>query len=124
MNKKGQTLIIFVILIPIILTMLAVVVDVGLLTNEYQKARGVVDDGIHEYFESNKENSVKELLSLNEVPTENLEVKTEENKIDVQLSYEISSLFGAIINIKSYKIELHREGRQEEGEVVITKIEK
>ncbi len=124
MNKKGQTLIIFVILIPIILTMLAVVVDVGLLTNEYQKARGVVDDGIHEYFETNKETSVKELLSLNEIPTENLEVNVSDDKIDVQLSYEISSLFGAIINIKSYKIEINREGRKDENQVVITKIEK
>ena len=104
--------------------MLAIVVDVGLLTNEYQKARGVVDDGIREYFTSKDKNAIKEYLDLNEVPSENLQVNGSDNKIDVQLSYEISSLFGAIINIKSYKIEIHREGREEESQVVITKIEK
>ena len=39
MNNKGQTLIIFVILVPIIITMMALVVDVGMLENKVLKTK-------------------------------------------------------------------------------------
>ena len=49
MNKRGQTLIIFVMLIPIILTMAALVIDVGLLYYKKNEYTGIVEESIKEY---------------------------------------------------------------------------
>ena len=121
MNKKGQTLILFVILIPILITCLAFVVDVGILTNEYQKTRGIIEDGIRDYFDSNQ--SIKELLILNDIPVEELVIHEESDKVSVDIHYQINSLFGTIINIKNYEIELHLVGKKQEDKVIISKEE-
>ena len=103
MNKKGQTLIIFVILIPIMILMLSVITDVGLLKYEALKTKSIVDNGIHFILEQNKEQQeIENLLKLNEIPTENLKVEQKENSIVVELSYKIDSLFGKIIQLNEY----------------------
>ena len=51
MNKKGQTLILFVLLVPIFVALAAVVVDVGTMQFTYQKYKGIVDESIKEYYE-------------------------------------------------------------------------
>jgi len=121
MNNRGQTLILFVILIPIILTMLAIVVDVGVLVLEFQKTRGIVDDGIHEYFETLDEEKIRTLLELNDVPLDNFEIEISQNQVEVSLYYSIDSIFGKLINIKSYDIKVHREGILQDETVLITK---
>ena len=49
MNKRGQTLIIFVMLIPIILTMAALVIDVGFLYYKKNEYTGIVEESIKFY---------------------------------------------------------------------------
>ena len=97
MNKKGQTLIIFVILIPIMILMLSVITDVGLLKYEALKTKSIVDNGIHFILEQNKENSIV-----------------------VELSYKIDSLFGKIIQLNEYEIVIQRQGTIENDKVKIT----
>ena len=58
MNNKGQTLIIFVILVPIIITMMALVVDVGMLENKVLKTKNIVDVAIKEYFNKEEDDTV------------------------------------------------------------------
>lgn len=121
MNKKGQTLIIFVILIPIMILMLSVITDVGLLKYEALKTKSIVDNGIHFILEQNKEQQeIENLLKLNEIPTENLKVEQEENSIVVELSYKIDSLFGKIIQLNEYEIVIQRQGTIENDKVKIT----
>lgn len=123
MNKNGQTLIIFVILIPIILTTLAIVVDVGILVHEFQRTRGILDDGIREYFENYEEEDIPTLLRLNDIPIENLEIRPYEDKVEVSIQYSIDSLFGKLINIKNYEIKINRIGKKENETVMISKKE-
>lgn len=123
MDKKGQTLIIFVILIPIIITMLAIVVDVGILTHEYEKTRGIIDNGIEIYFEKKRKEEITNILKLNDIPLENLKITETENAIEISIAYQIESLFGKIVNLKNYKIEIQRKGILKEGKVKITKKE-
>jgi len=123
MDKKGQTLIIFVILIPIILTMLAMIVDVGMLSLEHQKVRGVIESGIKEYFEKKEESEIKKILEWNEIPTDHLNITVSESTIEVSVHYQIDSLFGKIININQYDIEVIRVGKIENNQVIITKKE-
>ncbi len=119
MNKQGQTLIIFVILIPMILTLLAIVVDVGLLTNEVEKATGVVDIAIKEYLTGENEEKIKELIQMNNIPIDNLEIAMKENEIEIELQYEMNSLFGKIINIQQYDVIVRRVGTLQNDKIQI-----
>ncbi len=120
MDKKGQTLIIFVILIPIIITMIALVVDIGLMTYEFQRARGIIDDSIREYFTSYDTNEINKMLELNDIPTMNLKVNGNMEEMEVELNYKIDAIFGKIINFSEYEISLHRIGKKKSEKVIIS----
>lgn len=123
MNKKGQTLILFVILIPVIITLLAIIVDVGILLNEYQRKRGIIETAINTYFEENSVEKAQKILTLNEILLEKVKIKEENGEIWIFYDDEIDALFGKIIGLKSYPIKLHEIGKMKEGKVIITKKE-
>ena len=65
MNNKGQTLIIFVILIPILILVAALVVDTGLITFEKERYRGIIENCIEEYFDTGNVEETEKIFSLN-----------------------------------------------------------
>ena len=125
MNKKGQTLIAFVLLLPIVLLFLAFVVDTGLLLKEKTKGnntlRTILKTTYKDYQEENYEEKVKDLLEKNNIPTENTIIKIEEKQIHVTNEYEIESIFGSIIGLKTYKIKIGYSASINEEKITITK---
>ena len=121
MNKKGQTLILFVILIPIFVTLIALVVDIGLMQFTYQKLKGVVDESIKEYFFKGGISSLQATMEYNDISKNLYDVSEKENEVTVHLNYEIDSIFGKLINIKSYDIVVTRTGAKVNGQIVIEK---
>ena len=113
MNRKGQTLIIFVIMIPIILLLAALVVDVGLVTNAKIKLSGTTTPVLKEFYEKRKESNlkddIKKLYEKNEISVRNLEVIVEESSLEIANNYEIESMFGKLIGIKNYKVSIHKK---------------
>ncbi len=118
MNKHGQTLIIFVILIPIIISILALVVDIGLYTYEITRTKGIIDTAIEEYFLSYDERKIAEILKMNEIPIDNLKTTIENEKVDISLEYSISSIFGKLIRIEKYDIIIKRTGIKENNYLI------
>ncbi len=125
MNKKGQTLIAFVLLLPIVLLFLAFVVDTGLLLKEKTKGnstlRTILKTTYKDYQEENYEEKVKDLLEKNNIPTEKTIIKIEETQIHVTNEYEIESIFGSIIGLKTYKIKIGYSASINEEKITITK---
>lgn len=119
MNKKGQTLILFVILIPILVTITAVVVDVGTLEFTYQKLKGIVDESIKEYYLKDGKNSMENTLKYNDLSKELYEISESDNEVNVYLTYEMDSIFGRLINIPSYEIIVNRKGKVEMDQIII-----
>ena len=121
MNKKGQTLILFVILIPIFITLIALVVDIGSMQFTYQKLKGVVDESIKEYFFKDGIYSLQATMEYNDISKNLYDVSEKENELTVHLNYEIDSIFGKLINITSYDIVVTRTGTKVNGQIVIEK---
>ena len=92
MNKRGQTLILFVILIPILLGMAAVVVDVGYLISKNVELKEVSKTILEEVMEDASVEKIKDLFLLNDIPVENLEVDILNDQIHIQNEYEIDSI--------------------------------
>ncbi len=123
MNKRGQTLIIFVMLIPIILTMAALVIDVGLLYYKKNEYTGIVEESIKEYFKDENLTSALETLTLNGVSLDDVEVSATDEKISVTLDTKVDSIFGKVIRINDYEIKVSRVGTKDKERVIINKKE-
>ena len=123
MNKRGQTLIIFVMLIPIILTMAALVIDVGLLYYKKNEYTGIVEESIKEYFKDEDILSAKKTLTLNGVSLDDTEINVSDNKITVILDTKVDSIFGKVIRINDYEIKIARVGTKDKERVIIKKKE-
>ncbi|HIQ94887.1 TPA: Tad domain-containing protein [Candidatus Ventrenecus stercoripullorum] len=123
MNNKGQTLIIFVILIPILILVAALVVDTGLMTFEKERYRGIIENGIEEYFDTGNVEETEKIFSLNDIPKEEYTIIVQENQIEVSLNTSIEAIFGKIINIEEYEIKMNYVGTKEGERVIINKKE-
>lgn len=114
MNKQGQTLILFVILLPILLLLFAVVVDTGIVIKEQTKLkstlRTILKTTYQKKEEENYEAIIKELCSKNNIPTDNLQIEVIDTNIIVSNTYEKESIFGKIVGINSYKIKSSLKG--------------
>lgn len=103
MNNKGQVLVVFILIIPILLLGAAYIVDTTHISYHTNKLNGinslVINDAknkkltameIEEYIKKNDSNIVIELLEISN------------SKIQIKLKKEIKSIFGNIIGKKSY----------------------
>lgn len=123
MNNKGQTLIIFVILIPILILVAALVVDTGLMTFEKERYRGIIENGIEEYFDTGNVEETEKIFSLNDIAKEEYTIIIQENQIEVSLNTSIEAIFGKIINLQEYEIKMNYVGTKEGERVIINKKE-
>lgn len=123
MNNKGQTLIIFVILIPILILVAALVVDTGLMTFEKERYRGIIENGIEEYFDTGNVEETEKIFSLNDIAKEEYTIIVQENQIEVSLNTSIEAIFGKIINLQEYEIKMNYVGTKEGERVIINKKE-
>ncbi len=108
MNNKGQTLIIFVVLLPILILLLAFVVDTGLILKEHTKLNGTIKTILKSTYqkkdEENYQEMVTDLFVKNNLSTTNLVVEVQKDFVTIKSEYAKESIFGKIIGIKEYKI--------------------
>ncbi len=125
MNKKGQTLIAFVIILPVFILFLAFIVDTGILLKEKSRLNGstkiILENMYPKRNESNFQEQTIDLFKKNKIPTENLNLEVKNNTIIVSNDYEIESIFGKIIGIKKYKIHLNLTFQIEQDKLTIKK---
>ena len=125
MNNKGQTLIAFVIILPIFILFLAFIVDTGLILKEKSKlnwsTKSIIQSLYQKRFESHFQEQTIDLFKKNEIPTENLNLEVKNDTITVTNDYEIESIFGKIIGIKQYKVHLNITFQIEKDKLTIKK---
>lgn len=108
MNHKGQTLILFVLLLPILLILLALIIDIGLMSIETTKLNGITNQILKDTKEKKLE-EIEKIYQKNKIPIDKLEVNQDSNYLEIQNEYEINSIFGKIIGIQKYKITVHKK---------------
>lgn len=86
MNKKGQALVEFVIILPIFLLLILGVVDIGTILYNRTMLEGSMTDVISMYERGLDETEIKENLDLEDV---NLEVLDSSNSLQFYLTKEI-----------------------------------
>lgn len=116
-NNKGQTLVLFIIFIPVLLLLAAFIIDTGLIIKESTRLKAATKTVLQDvYYNENKnDNKIIRLLNQNNIPTDNLEIEIDENKINIKNEYKIESMFGKIIGIKDYEIKIDITATDDNG---------
>lgn len=113
LNNKGQTLVLFVMLLPIMLLVMVLVFDIGKSIVEKQKLNNIsfmiVSYGIEHSKDDNIEDTLKELVTLNYKDATDVEVLVKDDYVSVNLSGKVKGVFGNLVGksffeVKSYYI--------------------
>lgn len=113
MNKKGQTLVFFIVFIPFILMLASYVIDLGYIQSEKIKLNDTTKIVIKELYKKDySTNQIKQLYQKNDIKLQKVAIKKEEDKINVSASYEVESIFGKLVGIKKYLIKTTLIGKK------------
>ena len=109
LNNRGQSLVMFVVIVPLLLLVLAMVVDIGNLVNNKIEINSVnklaISYGIDNIDKDNIENEVKDIINKNYKDIDDIKISIQDEKISIDLKCYSKSIFGNIIGTKGYLIE-------------------
>lgn len=116
-NNKGQTLVTFIVFLPILLIILATVVDIGLMYYEKNKLDNL-NMMTTEYALDNLDvNKINNLIKKNDKNVKFEKLNNQNNKLEITLTKEVESIFGKIIGIKEYKLTSKYIGIKDKKEI-------
>ena len=125
LNNKGQTLIMFVILIPVMLILMALVIDIAYVYREDAKlestTKSIIKNLYNKKEDSNIESMVIELYKKNDIDTSNVKVNSNNEFLEIENNYNIDSIFGKIIGLKKYEVKVSFKGYYENNKIKVIK---
>lgn len=125
-NNKGQSLVMFVLIIPIFLLILTLVYDVGNAIYEKDRLSNTnyltIEYGLNN-IDTVTENDLKNLIEQNTSNLKYIYVTIEENQIEIKMEKDAKSIIGKMFNFNLLKIISHYKGKiinnQEEIERIV-----
>lgn len=105
MKNRGQALVFFILILPIILLALAFVVDIGNL-NSVKKS---TDQKITQIIETGLQNNLTEgewnqLIEKNFSSIENKKIILKENQVELSIDIKLQTIFSNLMKQSNYKI--------------------
>ena len=108
LNNRGQTLVLFVMLLPIMLLVMVLVFDIGKSIVEKQKLDNIsfmiVSYGIEHSKDDNIEDTLKELVTLNYKDATDVEVLVKDDYVSVNLSGKVKGVFGNLVGKSFFEV--------------------
>ena len=108
LNNKGQTLVLFVMLLPIMLLVMVLVFDIGKSIVEKQKLDNIsfmiVSYGIEHSKDDNIEGTLKELVTLNYKDATDVEILVKDDHVSVSLSGKVKGVFGNLVGKSFFEV--------------------
>ena len=126
MNNKGQTLVLFVVILPILLLLLVLVIDVGKVITLKLELNNI-SDIVLEYGMDNLDNeNLKEeiirLVNLNKKDIDKVDITVTGDKIYVYFKENCEGLFASVINMNLFTVETNYVGYIENDKKRIERI--
>ena len=126
MNRKGQVLVMFIILLPIFFIIMTLLIDIGnliLTNNEINDVSYMVLEHCLDHLdEEDIIDTSKELLKLNNKELNIESFKIENNKVYLNVSYQVKGIISNIVNIKLYDINNKYEAYIKDDKKIIERI--
>ena len=113
-NNKGQSLVMFVLIIPIFLLILTLVYEVGNAIYEKDRLSNTnyltIEYGLNN-IDTVTENDLKNLIEQNTSNLKYIYVTIEENQIEIKMEKDAKSIIGKMFNFNLVKIISHYKGK-------------
>lgn len=123
MNNKGQTLVLFIIFIPILIILAAFIIDTGLIIRESTRLKAATKTVIKDtyYKEDLSDEKIIKLLNKNNINTDSIEITIYNDQITINNNYDIESIFGKLIGLKEYEIKYNVVAKTENNKLKFIK---
>ena len=108
LNNKGQSLVIFVLILPVLIVFIGYSFDVLNTNYEKNKLENLSLMLKENLDEDITDNEIKELVNKNDANIV-VSITRDESKVEIQLSKRIKSMFGKIIGKEYYDIKVTTE---------------
>lgn len=120
LNNKGQSLVLFVIVLPILIFLLILVIDVGKIIVLKQELNNisefVLDYGLDNFDNENIEDDLVNLIIINKSDIDNVDVYIEDSKIYVELSKKSDGIFSSFVDFSIFNVNSFYVGSIVDGE--------
>lgn len=108
LNNKGQSLVLFVCILPVILMVLLLVFDMGKISEEKEKLNSINKLAIN-YLKDNSVNpetltKTEDLIIKNDSNIKIIKLENANDKVTISLNKEVTSTLGKIIKIFKYDV--------------------
>ena len=125
LNNKGQSLVLFILLIPILLGIMVLVIDIG-NAMYYRKDldninKLVIDYGIDHINDDNVLSDMKELAKLNNKKI-SIEIRLADMEFYAKSSYYVNGIFSNIFNTRGYLVKSEYKGYKDKNKNVIKRL--
>ena len=125
-NNKGQTLALFVIILPILLLLLVLIIDVGkviLLKLELNNiSKIVLDYGLDNIENEFLSDELIDLVKLNKDDIHEIDIEVVNDRIYIDLETSLEGLFSGFINVSLFEVETNYVGYIDNGEKRIERL--
>lgn len=126
MNNKGQSLVLFILIIPILVGIMALVIDLGKVFTTKSNQENVLELVLEYSLEDKKTNTLQE-ESIKKLVDKNLEqnkntINIEKHVITISTKGEVEGLFSKLLGFNKFKVETELVGYLEEDKLKIKKI--
>lgn len=122
MNNKGQALVVFILILPIIIMLGAFMIDSGVIINENIKLNNVTENIVKETLKKSlSKEKVNNLIDENLDSVYSKKISIDDNKVKINIITKIKPIFGKIIGYKEYELESNIEGSLSSDKIIINK---
>lgn len=104
MNNKGQTLVVFIILLPVIMIVFAYVVDKCYLLYQEKNQKKVTSLVCEYALQEKQEENIRQLALENDAKFKKITINRNGEQVEIILEKEISSIFGHVLGLSTYHI--------------------
>lgn len=119
LNNKGQSLVLFVIILPILLLILILVLDIGKVISLKKELNNIneiaMNYGLDNLNKESLEDELYKLIKLNKNDIDNVEISIDNEKIYIKMDEKIDGIFTNFIDIPIFNINLSYVGYTYEG---------
>lgn len=116
MNNKGQSLVLFVVFIPIFILIFTLIFDSAAIVTESVRIKNIGKEAITYLTEKETDiDMVKKIILKNDKDIEIVKI----NKNEIRIKRVIDSYFGAIIGHETYELEVYYVGIMKDGKLII-----
>ena len=125
MNNRGQVLVVFIILLPIIIGLGALLIDMGFNRYQVNKLNNlnqmVVSYGLDNIEDDNVYNKMISLMLDNDSKIKEYKLEIKNKKISLTINKTIDSILGKLLKIDNYYLESKYIGYLNDGQKIIEK---